>query len=95
MHSSYGAKPVSTVRVTKKDKNVKQKFSVDDEACLGAVEEGDMETVQRIVDEAREPDEDYARGMEEDSESEETPSDQQIGEQYDQIDKDRKGQSVG
>ena len=54
-----------------------------------------METVQRIADEAREPDEGYARGMEEDGESEETPSDQQIGEQYDQIAKDRKGQNVG
>ena len=95
MHSSYGAKPVSTVRVTKKDMNVKQNFSVDDEAYLGAVEAGDMETVQRMVDEAREPDEDYARGMEEDGESEETPSDQQIGGQYDQIAKDRKGQNVG
>ena len=95
MHSSYGAKPVSTVRVTKKDMNVKQNFSVDDEAYLGAVEAGDMETVQRMVDEAREPDEGYARGMEEDGESEETPSDQQIGEQYDQIAKDRKGQNVG
>ena len=95
MHSSYGAKPVSTVRVTKKDKNVKQNFPVGDEAYLGAVEAGDMETVQRMVDEAREPDEGYARGMEEDGESEETPSDQQIGEQYDQIAKDRKGQNVG
>ena len=95
MHSSYGAKPVSTVRVTKKDTNVKQNFPVDDEAYLGAVEEGDMEAVQRMVDEAWEPDEGYARGMEEDGESEETPSDQQIGEQYDQIAKDRKGQKVG
>ena len=95
MHSSYGAKPVSTVRVTKKDMNVKQNFPVGDEAYLGAVEEGDMETVQRMVDEAREPDKGHARGMEEDGESEETPSDRQIGEQYDQIAKDRKGQNVG
>ena len=95
MHSSYGAKPVSTGRVTKKDMNVKQNFSVDDEAYLGAVEAGDMETVQWMVDEAREPDKGHARGMEEDGESEETPSDQQIGEQYDQIAKDRKGQIVG
>lgn len=95
MHSSYGAKPVSTVRVTKKDTNVKQKFSIDDEAYLGAVEVGDMETVQRMVDEARESDEGYARGMEEDGESEETPSDQQIGEQYDQFAKGRKGQNAG
>ena len=85
----------STHYVTKKDKNVKQNFSVDDEAYLGAVEEGDMEAAQRIVDEVREPDEGHARGMEEDGESEETPSDQQIGEQYDQIAKDRKGQNVG
>ena len=83
MHSSYEAKPSSPVGVTKKDMNVKQNFSVDDEAYFGAVESGEMETVQRMVDEAREPDEDYARGMEEDGESEETPSDQQIGEQYD------------
>ena len=89
MHSSYGAKPVSTVRVTKKDMNVKQKFSIDDEAYLGAVEEGDMEAAQRIVDEVREPDEGHARGMEEDGESEETPSDRQIGEQYDQLAKGR------
>ena len=95
MHSSYGAKPVSTVRVTKKDMNVKQNFPVDDEAYFSAVESGEMETVQRIVDEAREPNEGYARGMEEDGESEETPSDRQIGEQYDQIAKDRKGQNVG
>ena len=95
MHSSYGAKPVSTVKVTKKDKNVKQNFPVDDEAYFGVVESGEMETVQQIADEAREPDEGYARGMEEDGESEETPSDQQIGEQYDQIAKDRKGQNVG
>ena len=47
-----------------------------------------------IDDEARELDEGYARAMEEDDEPEGAPSDQQIGEQYDQLAKGRKEQNA-
>ncbi|MBP3412410.1 MAG: hypothetical protein J6K89_04055 [Oscillospiraceae bacterium] len=42
----------SEKNIQQKEESVKQNFSVDDEAYLGAVEDGDMETAQRMVDEA-------------------------------------------
>lgn len=47
-----------------------------------------------VDDETRELDEDYARAMEEDGEPEGAPSEQQIGEQYDQLAKGRKEQNA-
>lgn len=42
----------SEQRITETDDKVKQRFSIDDTAYMEAVERGDMETAQRMVDEA-------------------------------------------